>query len=548
MMYILVVWCSFMVYVANGCQDEHYYSGESRTAGYFWSPDFDKPYPPLVKCRFFFEGSKDERIRFTFNDFDLENGTKEGQCVKDYVDIYSIDDTDFKNPLIRVCGNNKPNPVVTLHSRAEIVFTADRYSNGQKGFHMKYEFLDERWSPFTSDQRCGSTYLNGRGGVIASPGYPFAYDEGTECSWMIRVEEDKTILLNIVELDIGVEVHCDRSAGYLDIYNGFASLTRQSDLVQRFCGQTIYYKGVKDLSIRSKSFRMTLRWFGGRIPNLKGSTGFKLSWTEVYIPQKGELCPGFQCRGGKSCADSVGLLCRNLPEYCIDETLTCNDLPNCDILDQSDEAHCLTPLLLAICIILPLLAVVGLIVAICIFRRKRRHRNTTHKTESKKVKERDRTLELEKLDTSPRLTARPGEQYSKPIRKKSSCSPNGDTERKGSNSSLRKSLTNELNVKFTHTNRHTISPSIKTSHKKDYKKSPDPPMYNYHPVPTSNGPGSCGIGPYDGSDVDQDLVDFPPPPLDYPPPIDYPTSPGSHTYVNKNAQVISPNKSNHSIV
>lgn len=47
---------------------------------------------------------------------------------------------------------------------------------------------------------CGG-YVRGPSGTIQSPGYPKKYPESTICQWMIEVEPDKAIRLEISEFD-----------------------------------------------------------------------------------------------------------------------------------------------------------------------------------------------------------------------------------------------------------------------------------------------------------------------------------------------------------
>lgn len=51
--------------------------------------------------------------------------------------------------------------------------------------------------------------------------------------------------------------------------------------------------------------------------------------------------PGeFKCKGGEYCIDSKNFLCQTSYKYCIDKSLLCDGVYNCDISDTSDEKHC----------------------------------------------------------------------------------------------------------------------------------------------------------------------------------------------------------------
>ena len=60
------------------------------------------------------------------------------------------------------------------------------------------------WQPYpASNASCGSDYITGVGGEITTPGYPYPFKPNLACTWMIRVQYDKLILLNMLELDLG---------------------------------------------------------------------------------------------------------------------------------------------------------------------------------------------------------------------------------------------------------------------------------------------------------------------------------------------------------
>ena len=59
------------------CKEARFNSVDGKS-GRFHSPNFPEPYPALSHCHYFFQGSPDERIRITFDVFDLEPGTDAG--------------------------------------------------------------------------------------------------------------------------------------------------------------------------------------------------------------------------------------------------------------------------------------------------------------------------------------------------------------------------------------------------------------------------------------------------------------------------------------
>lgn len=170
--------------------------------GNFSSPGYPTPYPQYSTCRYFFTGTRDERIRITFSEFDLDPATQAG-CLYDYIDIFTIDDELTKNLENRVCGGSIPEPFVSIHNRLELVFKSD-HAGLKKGFFGHYEFLDEDWQPFPeSSPGCGPSYQSGLGGQITSPEYPNAFPPNAQCTWTIRVDHQKKIVLNFIGMKLG---------------------------------------------------------------------------------------------------------------------------------------------------------------------------------------------------------------------------------------------------------------------------------------------------------------------------------------------------------
>ena len=59
------------------------------------------------------------------------------------------------------------------------------------------------WESFTSSSECSDYHTRGSGGELTSPRYPRPYPSHVECAWMIRVEYDQDILINVMHLDMG---------------------------------------------------------------------------------------------------------------------------------------------------------------------------------------------------------------------------------------------------------------------------------------------------------------------------------------------------------
>ena len=67
----------------------------------------------------------------------------------DYIDVFTIDTNNMKNLEDRLCGNQVPSPIFSVHQHLELSFKSD-YARSKRGFTGKYHFLDECKSDLTA--------------------------------------------------------------------------------------------------------------------------------------------------------------------------------------------------------------------------------------------------------------------------------------------------------------------------------------------------------------------------------------------------------------
>ncbi|ELU09629.1 hypothetical protein CAPTEDRAFT_202240 [Capitella teleta] len=248
----LIVFQTLLQSIECATTCSHVYVSGKNTNGTFSSPGFPNNYPNNIVCHYVFQGNSDERIRLTFKEFHLENGTGHGGCNKDYVDYFTINMNNQKDLVKRLCGRETPSAVVSEHQRVEIVFKSD-YLENHKGFLGIYEFVDER-----------------------------PYEAGIQCTWMIRVERDKMIILNFMELDLGTRVTCSHT--HVSWYEGFGSPFREP--LDKKCGQLYFYG--KETGFTISSHRAVVRFISGADGTSTASSPnrrFRLSWTAVQMPK-----------------------------------------------------------------------------------------------------------------------------------------------------------------------------------------------------------------------------------------------------------------------
>ncbi|KAK0053560.1 membrane frizzled-related protein-like isoform X2 [Biomphalaria pfeifferi] len=335
---------------------EYKFSYLNGAEGNFSSPGFPEFYPPLLRCTYLFDASRNGGVEIKFDAFELED-EGEGEDMYDYIDVYTLDSQGFKTFLNKFCGRKIPQAIISPQSKLEIVFVTDHWQNSAIGFLGRYHFLGEDWQPFDhKPTKCGSDSLSGIAGFIQSPNYPGIYPQNVNCSWVIKVAEKQQILLRVLELDIGQDSQCHDAKLFL--YNGYA--TTMSLQTKEWCGQKAMYNP-DELEYVTVTNRSVLRFLSGSSSN-KRHKGFKLLWMAVSFPKyPTEVCKTFECEGGKYCQS--GLPCTKLPKYCISKKLVCDGVYNCGPYDDSDERKCEREIvIIATCISVPSLAIVLLVV------------------------------------------------------------------------------------------------------------------------------------------------------------------------------------------
>nr|XP_042901635.1 zinc metalloproteinase nas-39 [Parasteatoda tepidariorum] len=311
--------------------------------GTFSSPNYPKKYSGNMDCYYNFMGHDFETLKIIFHIFDLEPPYSKG-CLTDYVDVSTITASDVKELVGRYCGKRIDSPLLSMHPKAEIIFRSNHIVH-HKGFYGTYEFREEKYIPppesTPSIKGCGGTET-GVGGTIVSPGYPHSFPKDVDCVWLIRVDYNKHIYIRILELQLyGSIANC--ADAELSIYDGYSSFTVNPEIMKKFCGDLKYYKNVEERTQMSKRNRLLIRFKTKVSSDQKGNfekvMGFKLIWTAVSFEFL-EKCEQHICRDSHYCLNSATTICNVMPQYCIDQSLVCDGLPNCSEDDYSDEERC----------------------------------------------------------------------------------------------------------------------------------------------------------------------------------------------------------------
>ncbi|XP_023215452.1 membrane frizzled-related protein-like [Centruroides sculpturatus] len=403
MTFIQIVFYSFLVSIQWKVFASCLYQFDSRfgKVGNFSSPHYPEQYPKDVECFYHFIGTDFETLNLTFHTFDLEPPYSKG-CLTDYVDISSITFFNVKELIGRYCGSEIPTPMITMHPRAEIIFRTNHIIH-HRGFHGIYEFKDETLIPpplSTSGVKgCGGTE-SGVGGIISSPGYPHSFPKDVECVWLIRVNTNQHIYIRILELQLyGSIANCEDAE--LSIYDGYSSFVYNPNILKKFCGDLKYYKNVEEKTQLSIRNRLLIRFKTSVTSDVLGTPdkkiGFKLVWTAVTF-NFGEPCTQFVCKESQYCLNSVTQTCKVTPQYCIDQSLVCDGLPNCSEDDLSDEDKCRIPLLIGSGVAVGIVILI-IVISSMVYKRHRRVKKSISQTQGL-------TMQLRQLEHSPSFASR----------------------------------------------------------------------------------------------------------------------------------------------
>ncbi|XP_050407117.2 cubilin, partial [Patella vulgata] len=152
----------------------------SGSSGQISSPLYPGRYPHSSDSTWKVTAPVGMRIRISFTAFNVE-GPRGSVCVWNYVKILDGGASDSPE-LIRYCGSNIPDPIISTSNQMQVVFHTDRYSNGN-GFLLNWQATSD--VPISSTTPApGTTQVPGCGGTLyathnaqtlQSPGYPGGY-------------------------------------------------------------------------------------------------------------------------------------------------------------------------------------------------------------------------------------------------------------------------------------------------------------------------------------------------------------------------------------
>lgn len=281
--------CSFNIY------------GAQKREGDFYSPTYPGVYPKNLDCKYRFIGTKGQRIRIEFMDFDLFFGGT--HCPFDTVKVYDGPDDGPNSPLIGTyCGQQRS---LEVYSSAESLFvrfktlkrTADSQSGGFAGWFefsekfAKLDFISEDGEHIRGTE-CDQKILSKKesNGTVYSPNWPLLYTTSVVCKYYIYGLEDaqhlERVSLSFEKMDINSsEPECQDA--FVKVYlQGQEERGEMESFDHAFCGDTI------PPPLRSEGPRLMLVFSSA---NTQGQ-GFKATYTfETDYKIPGTPSPGKGC-------------------------------------------------------------------------------------------------------------------------------------------------------------------------------------------------------------------------------------------------------------
>ncbi|KAL7058505.1 hypothetical protein AAHC03_016360 [Spirometra sp. Aus1] len=226
--------------------------------GTFNSPGYPDVYLPNRECTWRIKVPTGFSVNLTFDSFELE---EDPDCSFDRLEIY--DGPSVSSPKLHsLCGMHISEAILSTSNTMTLTFRTNEREEKQ-GFAARFAAVD-----------CGG-HLNVNQGTITSPGYPKEYPPNANCTWLIEVPYEFSVVLTFESFELGGQSDC--LSDYVEVRNGFSEYSR---LLRKVCGTDL------PSPIRSTWNTMALRFF---TDNAISGKGFRARFEKV-LPPKMDSC------------------------------------------------------------------------------------------------------------------------------------------------------------------------------------------------------------------------------------------------------------------
>ncbi|XP_076352181.1 cubilin-like isoform X2 [Tachypleus tridentatus] len=237
---------------------------EDTKNGTFESPVVSNLMNHSRQCIYVFIAAEDERVKITFNKFNLRGAPPE--CNHEFIDLYTeIDDPGkelIETPFGgRYCGKTLPRTRISMYQTLTISFYSDASMITPDAFQGTYEFVNaSKYSIGTPapSSVCTFTIYHDRKkeGLFVSPTYPGVYPKNLHCQYRFLGRAGQRVRLEFMDFDLFYGgPHCP-----FDHVKVFDGKTKNDPLIGTYCGQRrnlMVYSSAENLYVEFNTLRRT---------------------------------------------------------------------------------------------------------------------------------------------------------------------------------------------------------------------------------------------------------------------------------------------------
>ncbi|XP_068043227.1 tolloid-like protein 1 isoform X2 [Anomalospiza imberbis] len=219
--------------------------------GIITSPNWPDKYPSRKECTWEISATPGQRVKLTFNEFEIE---QHQECAYDHLEVF--DGESEKSPILgRLCGNKIPDPLIATGNKMFLRFISDA-SVQRKGFQATHS--TECGGRLKAELKPKDLYSHAQFG---DNNYPVQAD----CDWLLVAERGARVELMFQTFEVEEEADCGYD--YVELFDGH---DKTAVRLGRFCGsgppEEIYSAGESlllhfhtDDTINKKGFHIRYR-------------------------------------------------------------------------------------------------------------------------------------------------------------------------------------------------------------------------------------------------------------------------------------------------
>ncbi|XP_065577276.1 cubilin-like isoform X4 [Artemia franciscana] len=230
-------------------------------SGSIASPNYPQPPRYGVTCMWTITVSSGSKAQLSFSDLDMgDSQALSNSCMLDFVEVYDGAHSRSKR-IGKYCGTRPPlEPIVGSGKSLFVKYISAGSVFAGRGFMARF------------DTNC-NVELNGITGVIESPGFPYPYPHGKNCTWNIIAPIGNKVNLTFSHFDVeSFVLPLPQDACFHDYVQVFEGKDTNRTSLGRFCGART------PPVVSSNSSQVQVRFESDS--NIAGG-GFRLEW-EIY--------------------------------------------------------------------------------------------------------------------------------------------------------------------------------------------------------------------------------------------------------------------------